>query len=104
MCKSWPRAHFTKGYVRVEDEFCYYPHYANRGTKLDDYITYNGQKRDVSDTGNQGYRTMDQYFANKKCDNLCFEYHDMPVMEDNKLATSRIVINDHVDDMCDHCK
>ena len=104
MCKTWPRAHYADGYEKTVDEFCYFPHYANRGKKLDDYIMYNGQKRDVSERGNQGYRVMSDYFASEKCDDLCFAYHDMPIMEDNKLAVSKVVVNDHVDDMCDKCK
>ena len=58
----------------------------------------------MSDTGNQGYRKLDDSYTRDKCDNLCFEYHDMPVMEGNALAPSRVVVNDHVDDMCDTCK
>ena len=70
---------------------------------MDDFILFNGQKRDVSETGNQGYRKMDDSFAQGKCDDLCYVYHDMPVMEGNKLAVSRVIVNDHVDDMCDKC-
>lgn len=71
---------------------------------MDDYVTFNGQKRDVSERGNQGYRVMGDYFARGKCDDLCYAYHDMPVMVGNQLAVSKVVVNDHVDDMCDKCK
>ena len=108
MCKTWPRAHFDHGFVemlKTVDEFCYWPHYANRrADQMDDWIMFNGQKRDVSSLGHQGYRELQWDPVRAKCDDLCMTYHDMPVIEGNELAESRVVINDHVDDMCDSCK
>ena len=104
MCKSWPRPHEAHGYTELADKFCYFPHYAYKKNKVDDFIMFNGQKRDVSAWGNQGYRELEQTAVHGTCDEFCYTYHDMPVMEGNALAPSRIVINDHVDDMCDHCK
>ena len=60
--------------------------------------------RDVGQFGNQGYRTVADEFAKGKCEGLCDTYTDMPLMEGNALAVSRVVVNDHIDDMCDHCK
>ena len=103
VCKSWPRYHYDDR-NRFVDEFCYVPHYGTGKHQGDDYITYNKQKRDVGRHGGQGYQQLDDEAANSKCERLCYDQTDMPLMEGNELAKSRIIVNDHIDDMCDHCK
>lgn len=81
------------------DKLCYLPH-ASKKSGMDDYITFNGQKRNIADNGSQGQ--TEEVVGGEVCDGMCLEYTGLPMLRRNEMAESHVVRNKNMDDMCDH--
>lgn len=103
-CKAW------KGYRTVhdrkkkeDDQFCYKPHHRDGN----DYISFNGQKRNLGWSGGQGPGlppALNGAEAENVCEGLCRENLDIPVLKDPSYPPSHQVVWTTVADMCKHCE
>jgi len=99
VCRSWPRDLD----IFSVDQFCYLPH-ENRYSKVDDFIKFNWQKRNVGPGGGQGPASPPQTKVDEVCTGFCKEHTGMPYLDNSKLAPNRIIIYEDMDDMCPLCK
>ena len=99
-CKAWAGYETVdEQKVKREDEFCYMPHYKH-GV---DYISFNGQKRNLDPRGHQGAR-FERSLEPEICESLCQENMDMAMLKDDSFPPSHQVEWTKLDDMCDDCK
>lgn len=100
-CRAW------KGYQTVhdqkkkdDDQFCYKPHHHDGN----DYMSFNGQKRNLGWTGGQGPVLLNTVESEKVCEGLCRENLEIPVLTDPSYPRSHQVVWTNVADMCEHCE
>jgi len=99
VCRSWQRD------INIDkhDKSCYVPHESKYST-TDDFIFFNRQTRNLGPAGRQGPAYQPQEMVDEVCTGLCHVHTGMPYLNDSKLAHSRIIIYEDMDDMCHHCK
>lgn len=99
-CKQWEGYEDYKDlWYEREDELCYMPHHKHG----DDYISFNGQLRNLGSNGGQG-AVFNRKWEPEICEGLCQEYLDMTMLKDKKYPPSRQVEWTRLDDMCEGCE
>lgn len=100
ICKSWEgygTTHHRWG--KLTDKFCYKPHPKDG----DDYMSFNGQERDLSRWGSQGPRFQSEEKSEEVCEDLCRTTMDAGLLRDDTLPPSHQVVWVNIDDMCEGC-
>ena len=106
-CRTWYYNLELAG-MDAHDELCYE---ARSGADLwrqyrlpaRDEITFNGQKRRLDTLGRQGPLLWGQQFAEDRCEVMCKEHADMPVVKGDEKAVSHMISWEDLDDMCLEC-
>jgi len=81
---------------------CYKPH-ASKKSGTDDYIEFNGQKRNISKGG--GQNQVDEEVTDAPCEDMCMRRTGLPMLRGNPAVKSHVARNKDMDNMCDDgCK
>ena len=79
------------------------PHKKHVKGAWEDFISFNHQERDLGERGKQRLLRKSPEEAREACELLCLMATGLPLLEDNDLGVSNVVVYDHLDNMCDGC-
>ena len=106
-CRSWYNTIVEAGYYKRE-ELCYT--FSEKGNywrqyRLPDHdsLTFNGQRRRLDTLGRQGPFLWSRKLAEDRCEIMCKEHADMPMVKGDEMAASHMITWEDMDDMCPEC-